>query len=171
MGRNEATTTATRLLETERSEVSRTALGSGGEALLRTRVGERTDVGWAWRGRCSLPSRRRTAHALPPGRHGDRTRPASAPALARRPGAAPASGGRGRGPREQRAQVTVPSLHPPCRPFPFLFLGPSLRRRWRLLGGRPGRTAGGLVFNLEAWVTPSRGTRRVAPRKPSVPFR
>lgn len=117
----------------ERSEVSRTAQGTGGEALLRTRVGERTDVGWAWRGRCSLPSRRRPAHALPPGRHGDRTRPAPAPALARRPGAAPASGGPRRGPREQRVQVTVPSLHPPCRPFPFLFLGTSVGRRWRLL--------------------------------------
>lgn len=54
VGRNEATTSATRVLKTERSEVSRTALGSGGEALLRTRVRERTDVGWAWRGRCSI---------------------------------------------------------------------------------------------------------------------
>lgn len=69
--------------------------------LLRRRVRERAGVGWAWRGAAQLSS------AFPPGLHGDRTRPAPAPALARPAGAAAAAWRRWGGPRERRVQVTV----------------------------------------------------------------
>lgn len=150
MGRNEAATVATRVLKTPSAKKFLESSGSGWkDASARARLGERARVGWAWLSVSGAePSRLRAAHALPPGRHGDRTRSAPAPALAGSPGAAPASWRPWRHPRERRVQVMVPSLPP----LPISVL-------WSLSGAslaapvkeRSGRTAGGSVFNLGAW--------------------
>ena len=120
-----------------------------------------------------LPSWGRAAHAFRPGLHGDRTRSASAAALARPPGLAPTPRWRRRGPGERQVQVTVPLSGSPAALSPLCSLAPL----WRVAGGscQCGKC-------LEEWreevsstwkrgATPSQGTSRVAPRKPSLSVR
>lgn len=60
----------------------------------------------------------------------------------------------------------------PCRPFPFLFFGPSLACCWRLLSVR--ERSGRMAEVSSPWkrgATSSQGTSRVGPRKPSLSVR
>ena len=118
--------------------------------LLRTRMGARAGVGWAWPGAVLRQEggARRAAYAL--GLHGDRTRPATAAALARPHGAVPAARRRRLGPREsgegsrgRGVQVTLGRRAPgeplrgkpftPPPPFPFIFVGSAVAGRSPLL--------------------------------------